>query len=370
MRRFVVPGLLLLAGALFFRQVEKRRPPDFTQFYLAGKLAASGEIGKIYHEPAYDPLIAGLGRPLPAYEARYFNRPAFSAFLYAPLALLPYGTASLLGILANFVLAAFLIWKLPLWFPPGGEAVALVRIALALFYPFLWSIVVGQDTLLLTLVVAASIRLSHRGNQIPAGLALAAGAFKPHLIWTLPLAFLAAKRWKTALAFAAGGAVLAAVSLALVGFGGLHEWLSILRLPSTDYDPALMGNLRAAAIHWGVIPAAFLLILTLAAVAVVFRKGSLEGKLCVSVFAALLLSPHTYLQDYSLAAIPALLGSSRVMRWLILAPWWLLYPRSDQLPMILIALASIVLAAAQALGGQPVPQPALDPYRPAQETSR
>ena len=52
----------LWIALLFFRPMEKARSHDFMQFYFAGKLVATGQIGKLYHAPAYEPLAAAAMR--------------------------------------------------------------------------------------------------------------------------------------------------------------------------------------------------------------------------------------------------------------------------------------------------------------------
>ena len=117
--------------------------------------------------------------------------------------------------------------------------------------PFLYSIKFGQDTLLLTLLVAWAVCLCHRGRDIPAGVILAFAGFKPHLIWALPIALATVKRWKMINAFLATAAFLALFSVALVGPSGVMDWVGLLQAPSTDFVPDLMVNVRSLGLHWG-----------------------------------------------------------------------------------------------------------------------
>jgi hypothetical protein len=87
----------------------------------------------------------------------------------------------------------------------------------------------------------------------------------------------------------------------------------------------------------------------------VLRHGSFSDKMSASLIAALLVSPHTYWQDYSLAAVIAMLGVSPVARVVLLLPWPYLYPHKDELPMILISLAYLI-----ALGVKQAFRPAPD----------
>src|SRR5271156_2613652 len=79
----VVAVLLLLIGTFLLQQVQRRGQHDFMAFYLGGKVAASGQIARIYDEAVYQPLIAQLrseGERMSPFDAHYFIRPAFEAF--------------------------------------------------------------------------------------------------------------------------------------------------------------------------------------------------------------------------------------------------------------------------------------------------
>jgi hypothetical protein len=77
------------------------------------------------------------------------------------------------------------------------------------------------------------------------------------------------------------------------------------------------------------------------------RKGSFHSKVAAALFAALLLSPHTYWQDYSLAALAALLLRHPAALYLVLLPWPYFYPRRDLIPAALLALGFLVVLAAR-----------------------
>jgi hypothetical protein len=144
-------------------------PPDFMQFYLGGKLAAQGRSSELYHGPTYDGMAGELRAQGYRVHAYRFNRPPFTAYLWAPLAWLSYLTAARLAALANLILLGVIVWKLPLWFAAPGHT----RILLVAFLPFLWSMGMGQDTLLLVVLLAQCLRLAERGDETRAGLLLA-----------------------------------------------------------------------------------------------------------------------------------------------------------------------------------------------------
>jgi hypothetical protein len=361
----IVVGLLLLViEILLFRHVRQWGQHDFMPFYLGGKLAASGQIARIYDKPAYQPLIAQLrneGERMSRFDAHYFIRPAFEAFFYIPFTWFSYSQAATLALIGNLGLLGILVWKLPIWLAVPSARRPVLRLALAIFYPFLWSIVLGQDTLLLTLLVGYALSPDVVGGDAGAGVAIGLCAWKPNLMGLLPFALMASRKWRMALYSLATGAILLALSFALVGARGFRQWIQLVQAPSSDITPYLMGNIRALNIHFGLIFAGVALVLTIGCLYMVLRYGSLSDKISASLLAALLISPHTYWQDYSLTAVIAILGVSPLAQIVLLFPWPYLYNRKDALPMIFIALSYLVaLGAKQAfrpLPDRPVSNP-------------
>jgi hypothetical protein len=350
LRAFAWLAALLIAG-WFLRPVrllvapgapQKFSPPDLMQFYFAGQLAASGRVAGLYQRQAYKPLIAHMRAQGERVGAYPFNRPAFAAFLCIPLTWVPYRTALLLTALGNIVLLALLVWKLPAW---SSQPVWL-RVPLAVFLPLLLTIVIAQDTLLLALLVAWGLRLAARGKDTAGGIVLALCAVKPHLIWALPLALLAAGKWRMLRAFAGAGAALALASFAAVGPGGVRDWIELLQAPSTDYRPETMANVRALAIHFGTPAGVAATLFVLACAAIILRRGRFEEKLAACLMASLLLNPHTYLYDLSLLAVAAFWPGAPV-GYAALLPWPYLYGRDDMLAWIFLMLAGLGAASAR-----------------------
>ena len=349
-KRILVAALCLLnlwVGFLYLWPMRTRPVWDLPQFYFAGKLVRAGQISDLYHKPAYEPLVSEL-RKVDARAARYctyFNRPAFEAPLFLPLAWLSYRAASILAVAVNFALLGFLVWKLPQWFPSS----AMSGIWLFVFMPFLHTVAFAQDTLLLTLILAFGLHLWYRGRDVPAGVVLALSAFKPHLIWAVTLALAAGKKWKTLYAFAATGTLLALFSFILVGPRGVQDWIGLLQEPGTDLVPPLMLNVRALGLYWGA-PVAFLAALVAAiSFGAVLKTGPFVEKVGAALLVGLLLSPHTYLQDYSLIAIVAMTSPYAAWRYLFLVPWPYFWPAGNFVPFIVLALAYLVTLAAQPL---------------------
>ena len=224
----------LLMSGLFLSPLLTIPPQDFAQFYFAGRLTATGQVARVYHKPAYEPLVTELraqGEYVSPYH--YFNRPSFVALFCAPLAWFSYRSSLWLTVLGNVGLLILIVWKFPAWFRTSGS----VRPWLFLFMPFMWSIGYGQDTLLLTLLIGYSLHLNSKQIDVPAGMCLAMCTAKPHLIWATPLALLVGKKHKWLYSFLATGLLLALVSFTAVGVNGLAEWLELISEPTTDYMP-------------------------------------------------------------------------------------------------------------------------------------
>lgn len=334
----------LLIGAVLYLSVRRPNPSDFEQFYFAGKLAARGQIAQLYHAQAYDPLLAELrsqGENILYIYAYRFNRPAFYAFLCIPFSWFSYHTAAKLALLINLVLFGVIVWKMPRWFPfKDFFGVDLFRPCLLLFKPFVVAIGKGQDSLLLTLLVAGSFHLAAGGAEVLAGVVLGLAAFKPHLIWVIPLALLAARKRKMLCSFLATTAALAAVSAMAVGTTGIQEWVALLRGPATNNDVDKMANVWALALRWGPAAGFAAALLTVVCLAVVLRRGSFADQFAAAILAALLLNPHTYLWDLSLLAVVAVLAVRPAARYLLVLPWFHFAPHPDvQLPWALLSLA-------------------------------
>jgi hypothetical protein len=155
----------------------------------------------------------------------------------------------------------------------------------------------------------------------------------------LPFALMAAHRWTMGIFSLATSCALLALSFCLVGMRGFHQWLELVQAPSSDITPSFMGNIRALSMHFGMVCAVIALLLTILCLYLALRHGSFADKISAALFAALLISPHTYWQDYSLAAVVAVLAITPWASVVLLTPWPYLYSGKDELPMILISLA-------------------------------
>lgn len=330
-------ALAVTAAALWFYAValavdrldDRSSEPreDVVAFYVAGKMLQEGHAERLYDVPT----VAGeeaavLGRPAGYHGGLPFLNPPFVAGLFYPLALVPYGVAQAvwLGLsIAALAAALALLWP-KLRRLKRKWAVVFVLAALA-SAPVFWSLLYGQLSTLVLLSWVASYRLLKARREGAAGLALAVCLIKPPLAVVPALFLLTTGRWRAFAAFAAGGALLAAASLALVGPQTALVDYPRLMLDSTDWRseygidrPHMFGwNGPLSMILGGQAPelesaiGGVASLATLAAAVYVWRRLGRQGKeasLALAVTsAAVLFSPHIHLQDLQIMILPAAL---------------------------------------------------------------
>jgi hypothetical protein len=327
---------------------------DFVPFYLGGKRPAAGQIARLYDMSAYQPYIDQFvreGGHLTRFGNYYFIRPAFQALFYIPFGWFSYPTASAMAVTLNFLFLGILVWKLPEWFPVTQSMKVAVRVGLLLFYPFHWSIMVGQDTLVLTLLIAYAWRLASLGRLGLAGFLVGLGTYKPHLIWLLPAVMVAERRWRMLAAFLATSVVLAGVSLAAVGPAGIRAWIRLVQDPSSDILPDRMGNIRALTLHFGDWVGLAATGFVVVCLCLVLLYGESYNRVAAALFAAILLSPHVYWQDYALTAMTGVATGHFAAQLILLAPWPYFYTPIDELPIVFVSLAWMGVMAVKAASG-------------------
>lgn len=199
---------------------------DFSAFYTAATLIQS-DPASLYNFEKQRQLRHQLFPEVKIQtENLPFYHPAFELLLYAPLAHLPYSAAYLTWSIANLVMLVLALWWLrPLTSPVSFAVLLLLSVA---FFPIAVTFLQGQDSLLLLLVCIASFNLISRERMFLAGMVLALGLFKFHLVLPIVALLAAQRRWKVVWGFCLGGAALAAVSIALTGLQAAREYAQLL----------------------------------------------------------------------------------------------------------------------------------------------
>jgi hypothetical protein len=153
------------------------------------------------------------------------------------------------------------------------------------------------------------------------------------------------RKTKTLVAFLATGLILAVISIFTVGLDGTAHWVRLVLYEQTDFVPHSMFNLRALFVRFGSFAGVAATALTLLGFAITLWRGSFAQKASAAVLTGLLLSPHTYNQDASLAALLPFLSPAAAVRYAVLLPWPYFDPLRDQRNVVMVVLSLAFLTA-------------------------
>jgi hypothetical protein len=333
--------LLYVAAAflflLFLTPQKQIRQVDIPQYFAVGHIVRDGKIARLYDHDSYRDYVALAGK-----DSLYYNRPAVHALVLLPFAYMSYDSFKLTVRIGSYALFAQALWLIPRWFPLRHS-----RALLLAYQPFLVAVALGQDAILLTLIVAYGLHLLFKGQDLQGGACIAlVAASKPHIIWAIPIALAAQREWRALAGFLTVAATLLLTSFALVGPRGAAQFIALLQAPTTDIKPELMGNIRGIFIHFGPVVAIALSVIAAASFAVCVWMRPLKVALAAAIFAGPLFSPHAYLHDYSLAAISAL-SPYAPAAYGVLIPWQMFWPEKtiSAIPFALTGVAFMFVLA-------------------------
>ena len=362
---------------------------DFMSFWAASKLALGGHPAAAYDVSAHYAAQRAVFGGLDTGYAAFFYPPVY-LLLCLPLALLP----CIASLSAWLLATGFASWQVVRRFL--GERAGWALPALA--YPaVMCNAGHGQNAFLTTaLFGAGALSLSRR--PILAGICFGALIFKPHLGILIPIALIAAGRWRAFFSAAATVLALAAASVAVFGVETWQAFLKISPLARAALEENYVGaekmqSLFAAARLWHAsVPVAYGLqaaMTGLAAVVIAMLarrrpEGGAEGVALIA--AAALASPFLLDYDLMLLAIPLAWVFAQGRRTGFL-PWEktvltaaFLLPMISRLvadhlglplgPPVVLALFLIVARRGFLLGTQPVAPPRLKVARPVRAASR
>jgi hypothetical protein len=306
-----LPGLVDRAGRL--------KCPDFLQFYTYGSLVRTGQTAALYDPAAHARVARSRVDPRISLEHFHPNYSPVVAWIFAPLAGLPYLGAMALWAILSWVLV-FVGLALLLRLAPrlGADPVSFWLVAAA--WPTTFVVLrYGQLSALSMLWLVISARLAARDWNLLAGLALGCLAYKPNLLVVPALVFLFAGEWRLLTGMLAGASVQIAASIAGVGWTVFAEYLHVLTtiaqhpevvqiFPAESHSVA--GQLRLWSAPAAVVRAGTLAGLTVAvwlATRVWRATADPRPRWAALVIAALVASPHLLTYDLLLLAVPLVL---------------------------------------------------------------
>jgi len=302
------PGNMDLAGQVI--------GTDYLQFYSAGETIRQGQSANLYdfnYQSQLEQSIAGSG--LTSFHA--FITPPFLAWLYTPLALLPYSWSFLLWSIIGFAILWLSLKLLPSDQPTKSFFWALT------WFPVFAAISFGQNSLLSVFLFCLIFWLWKKDKYLAAGLVSSLLLYKPQMVLGLGLLWVLdyRKSWKSLLGLGAGGAILAGLCFWLLPDAS-YAYIDLARnfLPGLIYQKDFpIWHLHSLRGFWIMlfpgqryIAEGLSLILSIVGIIAFFfywrkfRKDKnllFAGVVCLTIW----ISPHAMIYDWSILIIPAVI---------------------------------------------------------------
>jgi hypothetical protein len=385
-------GVFAVAGWAFYSLLFRFAPAqDFMVFYTAARSYLEGNLPLIFDGDAFTAKIneqfgAWFTRPLDLHPWVY---PPLFLVMVIPLGVLPFPLAYGCYLIVTFVL---LMLALRCYLPRGYQRwVCGVSVLISPAAAF--TVAVGQNGFMTTALLVGGFGLMARAPVL-AGALLGLLACKPQLWLLVPVALFAAREWKVLASALAAAALLALLSLAVVGIEAWREWLSLMLGPSPLYQHWLQfGRLngqsayteafllgapaRAASVAQAVATA-----LCAALVWWCFRRSGLSRdlRLMVLLTAVILAAPHVSNYDAVMVAVAVSLFLCRALQdgfrpgdaMLIVVTWSIELINPPQMirwglltPLVLCVFLAAVIARGRGLAPTAAALPAGAAGRPA-----
>ncbi|TVQ86518.1 MAG: DUF2029 domain-containing protein [Deltaproteobacteria bacterium] len=303
------PGVYDLAGQLI--------GADFMQYYAAGHVVRMGDSSHLYDFPHFERLEVELVGEKVGPPYFYFITPPFLAWLFVPLAFLPYIVAFSVWTAAGFsMLFAGLRWL-------GSDSPWYTLMWAVTWFPVFATISFGQNALLSFFILVLVYRCWLDDRPFLAGLMLSLIMYKPHLAVGLSLLWLLRVRrdWPALVGLSLGSVALA-VACFVFAPEASREYVifAVEVLPTMKWgDGFPLWHAHSMRGFWLLLlPAAPLIaeVLTFAllAVGLVYFARSLwrfnQNKRLmfpIAVLFTLWATPHAMIYEWSILLVPAVL---------------------------------------------------------------
>ncbi|MBM6405970.1 DUF2029 domain-containing protein [Phycicoccus sp. CSK15P-2] len=203
--------------------------PDLLARWSGGRLLVDGRA-----EVLYDPGVqSALQRVVvDAQRLSWFVSPPPVAVVFAPLGALAYPMAGLVWTVGS---AALLAWTAirAARLHPALEMLGTRRgmLVAASCQPVLELVGAGQDTALVLAALVGGASLLVEGREVLAGVVLAVGTVKPHLVLLVPVVLLLGRAWKALVALLAVTTAAVVATTAWLGIGVWYDWVAALTSP-------------------------------------------------------------------------------------------------------------------------------------------
>jgi hypothetical protein len=318
---------------------------DFSNFWMAGRLAVEGRLADLYDLPAYHAAYKAMLAPdTPFMNFSYLPN---SLPLLAPLGALPYGVALALWLLAGMAAFAFAATGRLL---PGSRDDATMLALLFAAPVALLTLSIGQASFLLAGLFVGGFRLLETRPRL-AGVLFGLLTIKPQLGLLVPLVLVMRGQWHAIGCAALTGLGLTALSFALFGLAPWHDYIAhtlpyqarVINEPY-GFAWAMMTTPYAFFCQIGVVPVAAMYLhkaaalgVAAAALLVLRRRRDASTDAVITALAAVIIVPYGLAYDLAIPAA-ALLWHLSARRETLSAPALIIAGLFWALPVVMILL--------------------------------
>jgi hypothetical protein len=345
--------VLQLCTCLAFISPVRGRYIDFRTFYASGYMLRTGHAAQLYNYAAEQAFQSALVSPDP--RALPMMSPPFAALPFAPLSHLGFWAAYFVFAALNILLLlASLVLLKPFLTALSSRWSAAPLLLFASFLPAAVALLMGQISLALLLILCACFVVLRRGHNLLAGLILSLALIKFQIALPIALLFLLWRQWRFIAGFLAGSALLARLSISILGLGNFTEYLRSLYSMTHNVTAD-----RASQFHFGIIPslmpnlygliffitrgASWSHILILALSLALFIWAAVQRpSLSLALLTAMLVSYHLYFYDLTLLLLPLSLLADHLLRAPSSTPAKS-HPRNTRLLITQISLGALLL---------------------------
>jgi hypothetical protein len=319
---FVINAMVLL---ILWNQIMAGKN-DFPVFYSNAQMVREGKAAGLYDfdaENSFVRRVSDVTRPPN-------NHLPYELLLFVPFTHVRFITAYITWTILSVGMLAGVALLLKT-FVPGPSSFSVTFLTILGFFPVWYCLLQGQDSILLLFLFALSFWFWRQGHDDVAGFVLALGLFRPQLVVPFALIAFLAGKWKFIRGFIPGAALVVALSAWVVGWSGMFDYAHVLIWQGTQQSakvlsgrwtvrPGLMPTWRG--FLWVSLPESvptglrsFLLLsgtfLGLLWAAKKMRsaksRGAFDLAFAIVVAVVLLLSFHSFLNDFSLMILPLLI---------------------------------------------------------------
>lgn len=302
---------------------------DFPIFYSNAQMVHEGKAADLYNFDVEQSFARRVSdRPAPPN-----NHLPCELLLFIPFIYLPFRAAYILWTILGLAMLTGVAGVMRNTRAGNNWSFAFTLLTIFSFYPAWNCLIAGQDSILLLLLFTISFWLWKRGKDDLAGGVLALGLFRPQLVLPFVLIVFLTGKWRFVRGFVPGAALVLTLSASVVGFHGMGDYARLLLSQGTQGSATVLAN------QWHVTPGlmptwrGFLwlflprwvppgvqtvlllsgTIVGLGWASIKMRRaqgsGAYEMAFAIALATVLLVSFHSFLQDFSLMILPLLICS-------------------------------------------------------------